>query len=253
MVFINATVYHTGLLWFVVHARSFLCSVKSKTKQWILLSPSRPPQAAAADHSPARQVDRLVLHHSSPSPSRSLSSPEHSGRDAGPRPKAEGLSASLGLQRPETSRGRLARGPNAQQREAESPERGTTQGGPPAEDPGRKTQRTLRGEQEQQEEEEKEEEEEEEKRIGELRTKGEREEERRRMEGEEWVREGEGRERRHEEREVERRNVDRELEEEKRRASLEKERRIRLLREELRREEEEEERRLKAESEERVR
>ncbi|KAK0135076.1 Centrosomal protein [Merluccius polli] len=202
-------------------------------------------QAVAVDSSPARQVDRLVLHHSSPS--HSLSSPSHSGRDAGPCPKAEGLSTSLALQRPETSRGRLARATNTQQREVESPTREL--GGPPAEELSWKTQRTLRGEGTSGEAVE-----EEEVKIGELRKKEEREEERRRkMEEEEWGKEVKERERHHEETEMERRNVDREVEEEKKRASLEKERRLCLLQEELRREEEEEERRLKQESEERVR
>ncbi|CAL8360706.1 unnamed protein product [Merluccius merluccius] len=202
-------------------------------------------QAAAVDSSPARQVDRLVLHHSSPS--HSLSSPSHSGRDAGPRPKAEGLSTSLALQRPETSRGRLARATNTQQREVESPTREL--GGPPAEELSWKTQRTLRGEGKSGEAVE-----DKEVKIGELRKKEEREEERRRkMEEEEWGKEVKERERHHEETEMEKRNVDREVEEEKKRASLEKERRLCLLQEELRREEEEEERRLKQESEERVR
>ncbi|XP_059931346.1 centrosomal protein of 164 kDa-like isoform X1 [Gadus macrocephalus] len=204
----------------------------------------RPVQAAAAvERSPARQVDRLVLHQSSTE--HSLSSPEPSGRDAGLRPRAEGLSSSLGLQRPETSRGRLARAPNARQREQESPTR--EQGGPPAEELSWKTRRTLSGEGERDEEEE------EEVAIGKLRKKEQQEDERRKMEVEERDEEDKGRERRNEERAMERRNLEREVEEEKRRGSLEKERRLRLLREELRREEEEEERRLKKESEERVR
>ncbi|CAL8349762.1 unnamed protein product [Lota lota] len=196
------------------------------------------------DHSPARQVDRLVLHQSSPE--HSLSSPEHSARDAGPRPKAEGLSASLGLQRPETSRGRLVRTPNGPltpQRELESPTR--EQGGPPVEELSWKTRRTLRGKGERDEEEEE--------KIGQLREKKEQEDKTRKMEEEERDEEEKGRERQNEEREMERRNVDREVEEEKKRALLEKEKRMRLLREELWREEEEEERRLKKESEERVR
>ena len=204
-----------------------------------MVSPSRPVQAAAeVDHYPARQVDRLVLHQSSPD--HSLSSPEHSGRDAGPRPKAEGLSASLGLQRPETSRGRLARAPNAPHRELESPTR---------EELSWKTRRTLSGEGKRDEEEEEEEEEE----IGKLRKKEEQEDERRKMEEEERDEEEKGRERRNEERAMERRNLDREVEEERRRCSLEKERRLRLHQEELRKEEEEEQRRLKKDSEERVR
>ena len=202
-----------------------------------MVCPSRPVQAAAAlDHYPARQVDRLVLHQSSPD--HSLSSPEHSGRDAGPRPKAEGLSASLGLQRPETSRGRLARAPNAPQRELESPTR---------EELSWKTRRTLSGEGKRDEVEEEDEE------IGKLRKKEEQEDERRKMEEEERDEEEEGRERRNEEIAMERRNLDREVEEERTRCSLEKERRLRLYQEELRKEEEEEERRLKKDSEERVR
>ncbi|KAM3875303.1 uncharacterized protein cep164 [Diretmus argenteus] len=78
-------------------------------------------QAKDNDDPPASKVDRLVLHQSSPTPS--LSSPSHSERGVGLRPKAEGLSASLGLQRPETSRGRLVRTSNTQIQEKRLEER----------------------------------------------------------------------------------------------------------------------------------
>ncbi|XP_069390037.1 centrosomal protein of 164 kDa isoform X2 [Paralichthys olivaceus] len=62
----------------------------------------------------ANKVDRLVLHQSSPSPS--LSSPSHSERSGELRTKA-----SLGLQRPETARGRAVRTSNTEPGNAETP------------------------------------------------------------------------------------------------------------------------------------
>ncbi|XP_078140487.1 uncharacterized protein cep164 isoform X1 [Centroberyx gerrardi] len=188
-------------------------------------------QAAGRFDPPAPKVERLVLHQSSPSPS--LSSPSHSERGVGLRPKAEGLSASLGLQRPETSRGRLVRTSNTQLQEPESPIR--RQESPLGEELSWRT----RKEEKEGEKKEREKEEEERARTEERRLR-EREEERER-------------EKRQEERERERRKADREVEEEKERTTREREKRMRLLREELRRAEEEEERKLKEESEERVR
>ncbi|KAI3354560.1 hypothetical protein L3Q82_019066, partial [Scortum barcoo] len=168
-------------------------------------------QAAGRNNPPAPKVDRLVLHQSSPSPS--LSSLSHSEQGAGLRLKTEGLGTSLGLQRPETSRGRLVRTSNTQLDDTE-------------EEPGQR----IRKDREKKEMEE------------------EKEEERKRMEREERsLRE------RKEEKERERRKADREVEEEREHLVKDKEERMRLLREELRREEEEEERKLREESEERLR
>ncbi|KAM4628002.1 uncharacterized protein cep164 isoform 2-T3 [Polymixia lowei] len=210
----------------------------------------RQMQATGKDNSSAPKVDRLLLHQSSPS--HSFSSPTHSERDVGLRPKAEGLSASLVLQRPETSRGRLVRSSNAQLREPESPLRDNQS--PLREDLSWRTRKEERAREEREEERKGKKKEEEEERQ---RRREEREEERRlRERQEEREREREEvreQERRQEESETERRKTKREMEEEKEHATREKEKRMRVLREELQREEEEEERRLKEESEERVR
>ncbi|XP_029922379.1 LOW QUALITY PROTEIN: centrosomal protein of 164 kDa [Myripristis murdjan] len=159
---------------------------------------------------PAPKVDRLVLHQSSPP--LSLSSPSQSEQDIGLRPKAEGLSASLGLQRPETSRGRLVRTSHTQLEEPKSPVRNWKE---KAMEEEKKEERARR----------------EEKRLREME---------------------EERERRQEERERERRKAEQEMEEEKECLTKEKEKNMLLLREELKREEEEEERKLREESKERV-
>lgn len=185
-------------------------------------SPFRHLQAAGKNNPPATKVERLVLHQSSPS--HSLSSPSHSEQGVGLRLKTEGLSTSLGLQRPETSRGRLVRASNTQLEDAEP----LLQESPQEEEPSRR----LRKDREKKEMEKEQEE----------------EEERKRTEREERnLRE------RKEEKERERRKADREVEEEREHLVKEKEKRMRLLQEELRREEEEEERKLKVESEERLR
>ncbi|XP_051255491.1 centrosomal protein of 164 kDa isoform X1 [Dicentrarchus labrax] len=175
-------------------------------------SAKRHLQAAGKDNPSAPKVDRLVLHQSSPSPP--LSSPSHSEQSAGLRLKAEGLSTSLGLQRPETSRGRLVRTPNTQLGDTDPPLQ--NQESPLKEEASWRIQK---------EEEDDEEEEEEERR----------------------------RKARKEEREREWRKAEREVDEDRERLMKEKEKRMRLLQEELRQEEEEEERKLKEESEERLR
>ncbi|XP_040902770.1 centrosomal protein of 164 kDa-like isoform X1 [Toxotes jaculatrix] len=164
-------------------------------------------------------VDRLVLHQSSPTPS--LSSPSHSERGVELRPKTEGFGISLGLQRPETARGRLVRTLNTQLEDAELPLQ--NQDNSLDEEPSWRTLKD-RGKKERQEEEERKTAEREEKSL---------------------------RERKEEERE--KRKVDQGVEEERKRLMGEKEKRMRLLQEELKREEEEEERKLKEESEQRLR
>ncbi|XP_041796860.1 centrosomal protein of 164 kDa-like isoform X2 [Chelmon rostratus] len=76
--------------------------------------------ATDKDNPPAPKVDRLVLHQSSPSPT--ISSSPQSEQDVGLQLKNEGLgTGSLGLQRPETSRGRLVRTSNTQLEDDEPP------------------------------------------------------------------------------------------------------------------------------------
>lgn len=174
-------------------------------------------QAASKNSPPAPKVDRLILHQSSPSPS--LSSPSHSEQSVGLRQKTEGLGTSLGLQRPETSRGRLVRASNTQLEDSEP----LLQESPREEEPSR--------------------------RIGKDREKKEEEEEERKR----TEREERSLKERKEEKERERREAGREVEEEREHLVKEREKRMRLLQEELRREEEEEERKLKEESEERLR
>ncbi|XP_049889523.1 centrosomal protein of 164 kDa-like [Epinephelus moara] len=203
-------------------------------------APKRHSQAAGKDNPPTPKVDRLVLHQSSPSPS--LFSLSHSEQDIGLHPKTESLGTSLGLQRPETSRGRLVRSSNTQLEDAEPPS---------------KIQESLLDDEtswrisKDREKEEEEEEEERERRKADREVEEEREhmmekEKRMRLLQEELRRE-------EEERKRERRKADREVEEEREHMMKEKEKRMHLLQEELRREEEEEERKLKEESEERLR
>ncbi|CAK6974943.1 centrosomal protein of 164 kDa-like isoform X2 [Scomber scombrus] len=181
-------------------------------------------KAADKDNSPAPKVERLVLHQSSPSPT--FSSRSHSERGVGLRPIAESVGASLGIQRPETSRGRLVRSSNTQHKDAEPCIENHESS--LEEEPSWRTRKDR---------------EKKEKKI-----EVEEEEERKRTEREEWSL-GE----RNEEKERERKKTDREVEEERERLIREKERRMRLLREELRRDEEEEEKQLKEESEKRLR
>lgn len=178
-------------------------------------------QTKTKDNAPDRKVDRLVLHQSSPSPSLSSLSP--SEQDIRLQIKTEGVGICVGLQRPETSRGRLVRTYNTHLDDAESP---------------------LQNQESSLEEEAS--------WIGrkDRKKKEEEVEERKRKRAE---REERSLQERKEEREGERRKVDREVEEEREHLMREKERRMHLLQEELRREEEEEERKLKEESEERVR
>lgn len=163
----------------------------------------------------APKVDRLVLHQSSPTPS--LSSPSHSEQGVGLQLKTKGLSTSLGLQRPETSRGRLGRTSNFK---LEDDELHLHNQESPLDDEA-----SWRGWKDK----EKKEKEEEEERKREERSLRERKEERER-----W-------------------RIDQEVEEEREHLMKEKEKRMRLLKEELRKKEEEEERNLKEDSEERLR
>lgn len=173
------------------------------------------------DTSPVHKVDWLVLHQSSLSPSPSISS--HSDQAVTPRQTAQGLGVPLGLERPETSRGRQARFSSIQadgvKRSLKKQERALEE-----EPRGRSWKDGEKKESEKEEE-----------------------EERKRLEREERSK------KEREEMETERRKADREIEEEKERIAKEKEQRIRLLREELKREEEEEEEKLRGETEERLR
>nr|XP_020500017.1 centrosomal protein of 164 kDa isoform X3 [Labrus bergylta] len=166
----------------------------------------------------AKNIDRLVLHQSSPSPS--LSDSSHSDQGVELRLKSEGLGTHPGLLRPETSRGRLVRTSNTQREDNESPLQ--NQESHPDEELGWR----LRHDRKRKEEEEEEEE---------------------RKKEERSLRESKG------DKERERRKADHDSEEEKEQMFMIKEKRIQLLREELRGEEEEEERKLKEESEERLR
>ncbi|XP_059187889.1 centrosomal protein of 164 kDa-like isoform X2 [Centropristis striata] len=180
-------------------------------------------KAAGKDNPQAQKVDRLVLHQSSHS--ASLSSPSPSEQDVRLYlKKNESLGMSLGLQRPETSRGRLVRTSNTQLEDAE-PHLKSQESSLEEESSWRARRDRQKKEREKKEEEEK-------------------EEERKRSEREEMnLREMKE--------EREKRKADGEVEEEK--EHMMKEKRMRLLQEELRREEEEEERKLKEESEERLR
>ncbi|XP_056229251.1 centrosomal protein of 164 kDa-like isoform X2 [Seriola aureovittata] len=207
------------------------------------------------------KVDRLVLHQSSPSPT--LSSPSHSERGVELQPKAGGFGISLGLQRPETARGRLVR--TSKTRVEDAAPSLKNQDNSLDEEPSWRV-RKDREKKEREEEEERERTEREERSLRERKEKererrqAEREveeKERERRQAEREVEEKE-RERRQAEREVEekereRRQADREVEEKRKRLMREKEKRISLLQKELRQEEEEEEKKLKEESEERLR
>ncbi|XP_078023425.1 uncharacterized protein cep164 isoform X2 [Epinephelus lanceolatus] len=209
-------------------------------------APKRHSQAAGKDNPPTPKVDRLVLHQSSPSPS--LFSLSHSEQDIGLHPKTESLGMPLGLQRPETSRGRLVRSSNTQLEDAEPPLKNQES---LLED---ETSWRISKDKEKEEEEEEEEERKRERRKADREVEEEREhmmkEEEKRMH---LLQEELRREEEEEERKRERRKADREVEEEREHMMKEKEKRMHLLQEELRREEEEEERKLKEESEERLR
>ncbi|XP_075892116.1 uncharacterized protein cep164 isoform X2 [Nelusetta ayraudi] len=174
-------------------------------------------QGKGRDSASSHQVDRLVLHQTSPS--SSLSNVPPLEQDVGLHLKT---GTPAGLQRPETSRGRQGRtcGPRLRETESPSPSRES-----PAEDESsrRDSQSAARS--------------------GRRREECDLEERSPSEAGE-----GESGE--------ERREVlmaDREVAEERERLKEAKERRLRLLREELRREEEEEERKLREEAEERLR
>ncbi|XP_072249033.1 uncharacterized protein [Leuresthes tenuis] len=158
------------------------------------------------------EVDRLVLHQSSPSPSLSISSRSEPGVPH--HQTAQNLDVSLGIQRPETSRGRPVRPLDAQLEDTK---------------PALKKQESL-GEEPS------------------WRIQKEREEDMKRAEREErrW------RERVVEEERV-KMEAEREVGEDMERMLKEKEKRMRLLQEKLSREEEEEERKLREENEEKLR
>lgn len=183
-------------------------------------------QSADQENLQSPKVDRLVLHHSSPS--HSLSSPSPSERGVRLGLEAEHIGLSLGLQRPKTARG----GPVCTSiNQAEDDEL-----------PIHKYESTLEEEPRWRLRKEKE--------RGESQKEDEDEEEEERKRSE---REKRSLRERNEEIERERRKADWEVEEEKERLIREKQKRMCLLQEELRREEEEEEKKLREESEERLR
>ncbi|XP_028275253.1 centrosomal protein of 164 kDa-like isoform X2 [Parambassis ranga] len=196
---------------------------------------------------PVHKVERLVLHQSSPSPSLSSSSLSEGGISH--HQKAQGLGMSLGLPRPETSRGRLVRTENTQLDDADFLLK--TKESLLGEEPTWSIQR----EREKKERERKAEEEEEKKerkrveREERILKEREEEEERKRVEREERIL----KEREEEEEQKVTRKTEREIEEKREHVLEEKEKRLQLLQEELRKKEEEEEKKLKEESEKRLR
>ncbi|KAM4566439.1 uncharacterized protein cep164 isoform 1-T3 [Odontesthes bonariensis] len=169
------------------------------------------------DNPPLREVDRLVLHQSSSSPSLSISS--HSEQGVPHQQKAQNLDVSLGFQRPETSRGRPVRTLDAQLEDTK---------------PALKKQQNLGEEPSWRIQEEREKEEDV--------KRAEREERRRRERVEE-----------EEEEERVKLEAEREVGADRERMLKEKQKRMRLLQEKLSREEEEEERKLREENEEKLR
>lgn len=193
-----------------------LVKLISRITQLITPTALRRIMAEDKGNPPARKVERLILHQSNLSPS--LSSPSHSEGGVELQTKVKGFGISLGLQRPETSRGRLVCTPNTQLDDAEPPLK-YQDSSLEEEAPWR-----IWKENEKEEEEEK-------------RTKR-----------EDWsLRE------KKEEMKREKRKIDREVEEEREQITREKEKKICLLQGKLRREEEEEEKKLKQESKERLR
>ncbi|KAK5868465.1 hypothetical protein PBY51_009478 [Eleginops maclovinus] len=172
-------------------------------------------QDSSKDNPSASNVDRLVLHQSSPS--LSLSNSSFSEQGVGLHPKTDSLGTSMAIQRPETSRGRLSRTSNTQLDDDEAFLK--IQKSPKEEEPSWRVSKYM---------EKKEEEREEEERKRDERSLKERKEER------------------------ERTKTDLEVEEERDHMIKDKDKRMLLLQEELRRGEEEEERKLKEESEERL-
>ncbi|MED6243989.1 hypothetical protein ATANTOWER_011547 [Ataeniobius toweri] len=189
---------------------------RGKTKTEATKSPFR---SEDKDEPTARKVDRLVLHQSS----QSLSSSPDLERRSPKHHKTQTLGASLGLQRPETSRGRPGRTLDAPVENTEATIK--EQGSSLVEGPNWK----ARMERERENEEEKD------------KMRAEKEERSMRQKEEEMG----------EEKKRLRLEVEQELEEEeeKERWLKEKEKRMHLLQEELRRGEEEEERKLREESE----
>ncbi|KAM4589534.1 uncharacterized protein cep164 isoform 2-T2 [Fundulus diaphanus] len=173
------------------------------------------------DEPTAHEVDRLVLHQSDRSQSSSSDVEQRSPK----RHKTQSLGGTLGLQRPETSRGRSGRASDAPAEDAEpaSKRPGSSLG----EEPNWK----VRMEKQREKEEEKD------------KMRAEREERSMRQKKEEMG----------EEAERLRRDPEQGLEEERQRLLKEREKRMRLLQEDLRREEEAEERKLREESEKRLR
>uniref|UniRef100_A0A3Q2PNP4 Centrosomal protein 164 n=1 Tax=Fundulus heteroclitus TaxID=8078 RepID=A0A3Q2PNP4_FUNHE len=176
-----------------------------------------PLPSQGKDEPTAHEVDRLVLHQSDRSQSSSSSVEQRS-----PKPhKTQSLGGNLGLQRPETSRGRSGRALDAPVQDAEpaSKRPGSSLG----EEPNWKARMEKKEEKDE--------------------MMAEREEGSMRQKEEEMG----------EEAERLRRDLEQGLEEERQRLLKEREKRMRLLQEELRREEEAEERKLREESEKRLR
>ncbi|KAM4742137.1 uncharacterized protein cep164 isoform 6-T8 [Anableps anableps] len=189
---------------------------RRKTKTEATKSPAVPENK---DEPTAHKVDRLVLHQSNQSLSSSSDVEQRSPKNH----KLQSFGVSLGLQRPETSRGRPGRTLDIPVENAEPiPKK---QESSLEEEPNWK----ARTEREREEEKDK--------------MWAEREERSMRLKNEEME----------EERERLRREVEQGLEEEKERLLKEKETRMRLLQEELRREQQEEERKLREESEKKLR
>ncbi|XP_036006182.1 centrosomal protein of 164 kDa-like isoform X5 [Fundulus heteroclitus] len=176
-----------------------------------------PLPSQGKDEPAAHEVDRLVLHQSDRSQSSSSSVEQRS-----PKPhKTQSLGGTLGLQRPETSRGRFGRALDAPVQDAEpaSKRPGSSLG----EEPNWKARMEKKEKKDE--------------------MRAEREEGSMRQKEEEMG----------EEAERLRRDLEQGLEEERQRLLKERETRMRLLQEELRREEEAEERKLREESEKRLR
>ncbi|XP_036005569.1 centrosomal protein of 164 kDa isoform X2 [Fundulus heteroclitus] len=176
-----------------------------------------PLPSQGKDEPAAHEVDRLVLHQSDRSQSSSSSVEQRSPK----RHKTQSLGGTLGLQRPETSRGRSGRALDAPVQDAE----------PASKRPGSSLGEEPKWKARMEKKEEKDE------------MRAEREEGSMRQKEEEMG----------EEAERLRRDLEQGLEEERQRLLKEREKRMRLLQEELRREEEAEERKLRDESEKRLR
>lgn len=187
---------------------------KTKTAE----TPKKIIMAECEGRLPVHNVDQLILHQSSLSPSLS-----NSEGDDELKAKARGFGISLGLKRPETSRGCLVRTPNTQLDDPEHPLY--------HQDNSLKNGSRWRISKDRAKKEDKREEEEWKKTEEEQRSPSVR----------------------NEEKERETTKADRDVEEEREEMERQKEERLCLLRQQLRGKEEEEERKIKEESEERLR